>query len=110
MQHYYIFYAGNCLNMENLVRLADSHDIPIVEDAAHALGAEYSGKKVGGLGNLTCFSLFPTKNITTGEGGIITLNNSHKAQRLRRLRLHGMSKDGWKRYKKQSREIRSVNA
>ena len=57
-----------------------------------------TGKRSEDLGNLTCFSLFPTKNITTGEGGIVTLNDERKAKRLRRLRLHGMSKDGWKRY------------
>jgi len=87
--------------MRRIMAIARRHKLRVVEDAAHALGAEYSGKMVGGLGNLTCFSLFPTKNITTGEGGVITLNNSDKAQRLRRLRLHGMSKDGWKRYKKE---------
>ncbi len=96
-----VHYSGQPCDMRRIMAIARRHKLRVVEDAAHALGAVYSGKMVGGLGNLTCFSLFPTKNITTGEGGVITLNNSDKAQRLRRLRLHGMSKDGWKRYKKE---------
>lgn len=93
-----VHYSGQPCEMGRIMQTARKHRIPIIEDAAHAIGAEYKGKKIGSLGNLTCFSLFPTKNITAGEGGIITLNNSRKAARLRHLRLHGMSKDGWKRY------------
>jgi dTDP-4-amino-4,6-dideoxygalactose transaminase len=93
-----VHYSGQPCDMQRIRSLARKHKLRVIEDAAHALGAEYHGKRIGGLGNLTCFSLFPTKNITTGEGGVVTLNDERKAKRLRRLRLHGMSKDGWKRY------------
>jgi len=96
-----VHYSGQPCNMKSIMKIARDHDIQVIEDAAHALGAEYYGKKVGSLGNLTCFSFFPTKNITSGEGGMITLNDNQKAERLIRLRLHGMSKDGWKRYAKE---------
>lgn len=93
-----VHYSGQPCNMKRIMKIAADYNLRVIEDAAHAIGAEYKGKKVGGQGNLTCFSLFPTKNITTGEGGFITLNDKEKALRLKKLRLHGMSKDGWKRY------------
>jgi dTDP-4-amino-4,6-dideoxygalactose transaminase len=96
-----VHYSGQPCDMKNIMAISEKHNIQVVEDAAHALGAEYDGKRIGGLGNLTCFSLFPTKNITTGEGGVITLKDEDSAKRLQRLRLHGMSKDGWKRYAKE---------
>lgn len=96
-----VHYSGQPCDMKKIMALARRHNLHVIEDAAHALGAEYNGKKIGSSGNLTCFSMFPTKNITTGEGGVITLNSEKKTNRLRRLRLHGMSKDGWKRYAKE---------
>ncbi len=96
-----VHYAGQPCEMDRIASIAEKHHLRIIEDAAHAMGAEYKGKKIGGSGNLTCFSLFPTKNITAGEGGIVSLNDPDKDKRLRRLRLHGMSKDGWKRYAKE---------
>lgn len=96
-----VHYSGQPCNMDRISSIAKDYQLHVIEDAAHAMGAEYNGKKIGSLGNLTCFSMFPTKNITTGEGGIITLNDEQKYQRLLRLRLHGMSKDGWKRYAKE---------
>ena len=96
-----VHYSGQPCDMDKILSIARSYRLHVVEDAAHAMGAEYKGKKIGGFGNLTCFSMFPTKNITTGEGGLITLNDEKKYHRLLRLRLHGMSKDGWKRYAKE---------
>lgn len=93
-----VHYSGQPCDMGAIQKIARQHRLRVVEDAAHAMGAEYRGRKVGSGGNLTCFSMFPTKNITTGEGGLITLNDGRKAKRLMQLRLHGMSKDGWKRY------------
>jgi len=93
-----VHYSGQPCDMGTIQKIARQHRLRVVEDAAHAMGAEYRGRKVGSGGNLTCFSMFPTKNITTGEGGLITLNDGRKAKRLAQLRLHGMSKDGWKRY------------
>lgn len=96
-----VHYSGQPCNMKLIKALARKYKLRVIEDAAHALGSAYRGQRIGGLGNLTCFSLFPTKNITTGEGGVVTLNDGRKAKRLRQLRLHGMSKDGWKRYAKE---------
>jgi dTDP-4-amino-4,6-dideoxygalactose transaminase len=96
-----VHYSGQPCDMDRIASIAKAHQLHVIEDAAHAMGAEYKGKKIGSLGNLTCFSMFPTKNITTGEGGIIALNDEQQYQRLLRLRLHGMSKDGWKRYAKE---------
>ncbi|MCJ7582444.1 MAG: DegT/DnrJ/EryC1/StrS family aminotransferase [Candidatus Aminicenantes bacterium] len=96
-----VHYSGQPCDMKHIMKIARKHRLSVIEDAAHAMGAEYYGRKVGSLGNLTCFSLFPTKNMTTGEGGFITLNDDKKAQRLIQLRLHGMTKDGWKRYTKE---------
>lgn len=96
-----VHYSGQPCEMDRIMAIAESRGLPVIEDAAHALGAEFRGRKIGSLGNLTCFSLFPTKNITTGEGGVITLDDESKAGRLATLRLHGMSRDGWKRYAKE---------
>ncbi len=94
-----VHYAGQPADMKRIMKIAKEYDLKVIEDAAHAAGAEYeNGKKVGALGNLTCFSFYATKPITTGEGGMITLNDNDLAERLRVLRLHGISKDAWKRY------------
>lgn len=73
--------------------------IEIIEDAAHALGAKYpDGSPVGSAGNLTCFSFYANKNLSTGEGGAIALHDKNKAERLRTLRQHGLTADAWKRF------------
>jgi dTDP-4-amino-4,6-dideoxygalactose transaminase len=84
--------------MRPILEIARKHDLYVVEDAAHAIGAEYHGKRIGVLGDATCFSFYATKNITTGEGGAITTDNDQLAEKLRILRLHGISKDAWRRY------------
>jgi perosamine synthetase len=81
------------------IRAALPANIPIVEDAAHALGSRYSnGKQVGSSGNLTCFSFYANKNLSTGEGGAIALNDDAMAERAKRLRQHGLPADAWKRF------------
>ena len=71
----------------------------MIEDAAHAIGTEYRGRRIGGLGNLTAFSFYATKNITSGgEGGAITTDDPKLAEQLAIMSLHGISKDAWKRY------------
>jgi perosamine synthetase len=72
--------------------------IPIVEDAAHAIGASIGRRPIGALSEMTCFSFYATKNLTTGEGGMVTLDDRRLADRLRRLSLHGLTRDAWKRY------------
>jgi len=93
-----VHYAGQACDMGAIKRIAEKHNLFIIEDAAHAIGAEYEGKKIGTLGDATCFSFYVTKNITTGEGGAITTDNDKLADKLRILRLHGISRDAWKRY------------
>src|SRR5207245_11806528 len=69
-----------------------------VEDAAHALGARYRGRPIGSLSDMTCLSFYATKNLATGEGGMVTLDDRRTAERIRRLSLHGLSRNAWKRY------------
>jgi dTDP-4-amino-4,6-dideoxygalactose transaminase len=93
-----VHYAGQACDMDEICALADSLGISIIEDAAHAAGAEYHGRKIGTHGRAVAFSFYATKNMTTGEGGMITTNDNRLAERMRPLVLHGMNKDAWKRY------------
>lgn len=92
--------AGQPADMDRLVAIAERHGIPIIEDAAHAIGAEWRGKRVGNLnGSLAaCYSFYPIKNMTTIEGGAILTDDDEFAERCRLFSLHGLSKDAWKRY------------
>lgn len=94
-----VHYGGMPCNMDALLKLAEKHSIYIVEDAAHAFGANYNGRKIGSFGHITCFSFDPIKNITCGEGGAVVTNNSRIAKVLRLKRLLGINKDTWVRYK-----------
>jgi len=81
---------GQCADMESLWRISVRHNLPIVEDACQAIGAEYRGRRAGVLGTVGCFSFFPTKNLGgAGDGGIITTDDAEVAARLKRLRVHG---------------------
>ncbi|HET6882267.1 MAG TPA: DegT/DnrJ/EryC1/StrS family aminotransferase, partial [Pirellulales bacterium] len=82
---------GQCAEMSGLVDLALNHDLSVVEDAAQAIGAEYAGERAGGIGDMGCFSFYPTKNLGGfGDGGMLTTNRDHLAEKLRLLRVHGM--------------------
>lgn len=82
---------GQCAEMEPLWRMAAQHHVPIIEDAAQAIGAAYRGRRAGVLGEIGCFSFYPTKNLGGfGDGGILTTNDDDLAERLRLLRVHGM--------------------
>jgi dTDP-4-amino-4,6-dideoxygalactose transaminase len=74
--------------------------LAVIEDAAHAVGAQYRARKVGTLGAMACFSFYANKNMTTAEGGMLTTRDTELASRVRVLSLHGISKDAWKRYSK----------
>jgi dTDP-4-amino-4,6-dideoxygalactose transaminase len=93
-----VHYAGQPCDMDMIFKIAEKYDLIIIEDAAHALGAKYKEKKVGTIGDITAFSFYATKNLTTAEGGMVTTNNSEYADRIRILSLHGMSRDAWRRY------------
>jgi dTDP-4-amino-4,6-dideoxygalactose transaminase len=81
-----------------LTALGLEHEIPVLEDAAHAFGAKVDGRRLGGFGAATAFSFYATKNLTTAEGGAITTDDDELAHRLRLLGYHGMSRDSWSRY------------
>ncbi|MEM3392680.1 MAG: DegT/DnrJ/EryC1/StrS family aminotransferase [Candidatus Bathyarchaeia archaeon] len=82
-------------DMDPIMELAESKDIVVIEDAAQAHGALYKGRKVGSIGDIGCFSFYATKNMTTGEGGMITTNNKEYAEALRAIRNHGESRANW---------------
>jgi perosamine synthetase len=90
--------AGGSCAMDAILEFARPRGIRIVEDAAHALPATYRGKAIGRIGDITCFSFYATKTITTGEGGMATTDSDEYAARMRVMSLHGISKDAWKRY------------
>ena len=75
--------------MDAIMEIAEDHGLYVIEDAAQAHGAEYKGKRIGGIGHLTVFSFYATKNMTTGEGGMITTNDDELAEKLRMIRTHG---------------------
>ncbi|MCC6349746.1 MAG: DegT/DnrJ/EryC1/StrS aminotransferase family protein [Candidatus Eisenbacteria bacterium] len=91
-------YGGHPCEYDRLQALADRHGLVIVDDAAHALGASYRGRPVGTLADVTAFSFYATKNLSTGEGGAAVTDDEAVAERIRLLSLHGMSRDAWKRY------------
>lgn len=94
-----VHYAGLPADMQAINEIAQRHNLAVIEDAAHAVGALYYGKKAGNLGDYGCFSFYPNKNITTGEGGMITLNDGKKAEQLKALRSHGMTSTAYSRDK-----------
>ncbi|MFX1357335.1 MAG: DegT/DnrJ/EryC1/StrS family aminotransferase [Promethearchaeota archaeon] len=81
--------AGISADMDGLRDIAEAHGIYIIEDACQSIGAKYNGKKIGSIGELGCFSFYPSKNITTGEGGMITTNNDELAEQCKLIRHHG---------------------
>ena len=86
-------YAGQPCNYDALRSIADHHGIILIADACHALGAQYKGKKTGTLADMTAFSFHPVKHITTGEGGMVTTNDTKLADKMRRFRNHGIDSD-----------------
>jgi perosamine synthetase len=90
-------YAGHPADLSSILELAERHGLVVIEDASHALGAEYKGRKVGSLSHMTVFSFHPVKHITTGEGGMVTTDNPKFAETLRRFRNHGISSEARQR-------------
>jgi dTDP-4-amino-4,6-dideoxygalactose transaminase len=84
--------------MDRIMDIAERHDLQVIEDAAHCIEGVYRGRKIGTIGDMTCFSFYVTKNITTGEGGMVVTDNEEWADKIKIYALHGMSKDAWKRY------------
>jgi dTDP-4-amino-4,6-dideoxygalactose transaminase len=93
-----VHFAGQPCDMERIQQLASSHNLHVIEDAAHSLPASFRGKPVGAISKLTAFSFYATKTMTTGEGGMVTTNDDELAARMKIMRLHGIGRDAWKRY------------
>jgi dTDP-4-amino-4,6-dideoxygalactose transaminase len=90
--------AGRPVDMDRLNALRDRRGLLVIEDAAHSIGAEWRGRRIGAFGNLTAFSFYVTKNISTIEGGALTTEDAETAERVERLALHGLSVGAWQRY------------
>jgi perosamine synthetase len=93
-----VHFGGQPCAMKRIKEIAHQHNLRIIEDAAHSLPARYDGEMVGTIGDITCFSFYVTKTMTTGEGGMATTDNPEWADRMRVMSLHGISKDAWQRY------------
>jgi len=93
-----VHFAGRPCEMDRIMAIAARHGLKVIEDCAHAIEAEYHGKKMGTFADMGCFSFYVTKNVVTGEGGMAITNNEDYADQIKVLGLHGMSRDAWKRF------------
>ncbi len=93
-----VHFAGRPCDMDRIMAIADRHDLFVIEDCAHAFEAEYRGKKTGTIGDIGCFSFYVTKNVSTGEGGMVLTGDQSAADSIRTLALHGMTTSAWKRF------------
>lgn len=93
-----VHFAGQLCDMDEICDIARKYNLMVIEDAAHSMPATYKDRKVGTIGDISCFSFYATKSLTTGEGGMATTENDEWADNMRVSRLHGISKDAWKRY------------
>ncbi len=93
-----VHYGGQPCDMDEILDLAKKYGLKVLEDAAHSLPATYKGKKIGTISDVTCFSFYATKTLSTGEGGMICTNDDELAERCSIMRLHGINRDAWKRY------------
>lgn len=93
-----VHFAGRPCDMNAITQLVREHDLFLIEDCAHAIETTYHGKHAGTFGDFGCFSFYVTKNVVTGEGGLILAATEELASRVKTLALHGMSKDAWKRF------------
>jgi dTDP-4-amino-4,6-dideoxygalactose transaminase len=92
-------YGGYPCDMKAILGIAKRHGLYVIEDAAHASGAEYQGKKCGLIGDIGCFSFFSNKNLVTGEGGMVLTRNKAWAEKVQRMRSHGMETLSWDKYR-----------
>ncbi len=93
-----VHYAGRPCRMDRIETIARRRGLQLIEDAAHAIEAEFHGRKIGTIGHLTCFSFYVTKNVITAEGGMVTSDHTALCEKIRMYALHGMSVDAWKRF------------
>ncbi|MED3802747.1 UDP-4-amino-4,6-dideoxy-N-acetyl-beta-L-altrosamine transaminase [Lysinibacillus xylanilyticus] len=88
-----VHFTGQPVQLDEIHAIAKKHNLTVIEDAAHALGAKYKGQKIGALSDMTMFSFHPVKHVTTGEGGVITTNNEFYYKKLLQFRSHGITRD-----------------
>ena len=93
-----VHFAGQPCDMDRIFDLAREFNLTVIEDAAHAAGTEYKGRRIGSLDSISIFSFHPNKNITTGEGGMVCTNDEDFAEEISLLKFHGMSREAWKRF------------
>ena len=93
-----VHFAGRPCDMDAIMGIARAKGLKVIEDCAHAIEAEYRGKKTGTFGDLGCFSFYVTKNVTTGEGGMVVTDDEARAAEIKTLALHGMCHDAWNRF------------
>ncbi len=95
-----VHFAGLPVDLDPLYALAEKHGLRVIEDAAHSIGTEYKGRRIGAFGDTQVFSFHPNKNMTTGEGGCISTRDDKLAERMALLRFHGMDREAWNRFGK----------
>ncbi len=93
-----VHYAGQPCSMNEILEIARENNLMVIEDAAHSLPTRYRGKLIGTIGDITCFSFYATKPVTTGEGGMACTENDDFADKMKIMSLHGIDRDAWKRY------------
>jgi dTDP-4-amino-4,6-dideoxygalactose transaminase len=93
-----VHFAGRSCNMNRIMEIANRYNLIVIEDCAHAIETEYKGKKAGTFGDFGCFSFYVTKNVATGEGGMVLAKKEEDINRIKVLALHGMNKDAWHRF------------
>jgi dTDP-4-amino-4,6-dideoxygalactose transaminase len=93
-----VHFAGRPCDMDAIMDIAARHQLKVIEDCAHAIETEYKGQKAGTFGDFGCFSFYVTKNVVTGEGGMVIAKREEDIARIKILALHGMSKDAWSRF------------
>ena len=96
----YVDYAGQPCDIKEIKEIAEEYNLYLIEDASHAIGARYDGKKIGNFADMTVFSFHPVKHITTGEGGAVVTNNEEFNDKLKMVRNHGIDKNAGERYGK----------
>ncbi len=93
-----VHFAGQSCDMDPLFAIAKEHGLTVIEDAAHAVGTEYKGQRIGSLDSISIFSFHPNKNITTGEGGMVCTADENLAEEISLMKFHGMNREAWKRF------------
>lgn len=105
-----VHFSGLSVDLDPLYEIAQRHNLRVIEDAAHAIGSTYKNRKIGSFGDIQVFSFHPCKNMTTAEGGAITVRDEEAAKQMKIMRFHGIDKDAWNRYGKSGSQAINVVA